>query len=268
MKCPILILFAFFGFFRPLYCSTPLWLLDARASALGQILSVDNPLANPASLSQDPTTRLYIDYQSPYLTSQLATLQAGFMSQLKSFDYTLSLSYQGYVDFNEMRCGLAVSKLLTPNFSLAIRLLYYRMDYIGNQDVINRLVGDIGLTYAFVNNLRMGVLLINPFRTGYSRDRSKYYLPICFVLGLQYDASTSCSFLLECAKDIYYPFTAKMGVAYRPIDLVELRLGILSSPFIPTFGIGLHWSKIGCDVASSYHPVLGFSPQLGIKYYF
>ena len=268
MKRVILVCCVLFAVLQPVRTGTPEWLLDARASALGQILSVDNSLANPSYMSNAPTTCLFIDYQSPYLTAELSTLQAGFLSHLKGYDYSLQVSYQGYAKFNEIRCGLAVSKLLKPNFSLAIRLLCYRMDYIGNEDVINRLTADIGLTYQFVNNFRIGVLLINPFRTGYTRDKSKYYLPISFLLGLQYDPVRHCTLLIECVKDICYPFIGKIGFAYRPVDLVELRLGLLTSPFIPTCGIGLRWSKLSCDVASSYHPLLGFSPQIGFKYYF
>jgi hypothetical protein len=45
-------------------------------------------------------------------------------------------------------------------------------------------------------------------------------------------------------------------------------MGLLSNPATFTFGFGLEFGNLQFDIASSYHLVLGYSPQASVVYYF
>ncbi len=251
-----------------LQASTPEWLMNTYSRSMGHILSVDNAISNPSNLSLEEQTSININYSNDYLCKELSSLQAAFIMPNDIVDWGALTSYYGYSNYNELHCGISVSKLLVDNFSLGVRLLYYRMDYIGNEDVVNRVTADVGLSFNIVDNLDMSMLLTNPIRVRYTTDLSKYYLPIYMALGLSYTPTERVKVQAEVAKDTNYPIEGKIALSYHPVTSFDLRVGICSSPFIPTLGVGLKRRKFNIDVASSYHPELGFSPSIGIVYIF
>ncbi len=251
-----------------LQASTPEWLMNTYSRSMGHIVSVDNAISNPSNLSFQDQTSINLNYSNDYLCKELSSLQAGFIMPNDIVDWSALTAYYGYSNYNELHCGITVSKLLVDNFSLGVRLLYYRLDYIGNEEVVNRVTADIGLSFHIVDNLDMSMLLTNPLRVGYTADLSKYYLPIYMALGLSYTPTEKIKVLAEVAKDTNYPIEGKLGLSYHPIESFDLRVGVCSSPFIPTLGVGIKMKKINIDVASSYHPELGFSPSVGVVYIF
>ncbi len=251
-----------------LSASTPEWLMNTYSRSMGHILSVDNAIANPSNLSFQDQSSINISYSNDYLCKELSSLQVAFLMPNKVVDCSAILTYYGYTNYNEIHCGLSVSKLLVGNFSLGVRVFYYRLDYIGNEDVINRVSADIGLSFRIVDNLDISMLLTNPIRVGYTSDLSKYYLPIYMALGVNYSPTDKLKVQAEVAKDTNYPIEGKLALAYNPIESFDVRVGVCSSPFIPTLGVGLNMKNFNLDIASSYHPELGFSPSVGIVYIF
>ncbi len=251
-----------------LQASTPEWLINTYSRSMAHILSVDNAVSNPSNLSFQDQTSINISYSNDYLCKELSSLQAAFLMPNKVIDYSALLTYYGYSNYNEIHCGLSVSKLLVDNFSLGVRLFYYRLDYIGNEEVINRVSADIGLSFHIVDNIDMSMLLTNPIRVGYTTDLSRYFLPIYMALGLNYTPTDRLKVQAEVAKDANYPIEGKLALAYQPIDSFDIRVGVCSSPFIPTLGVGLKMNLLNIDIASSYHPELGFSPSIGLVYIF
>jgi len=77
---------------------------------------------------------------------------------------------------------------------------------------------------------------------------------------------------LRVASDVYYDshtkFDYRGGIEYGIDSRIFLRGGAASHPLQDFAGAGLVWKNIRADMASSFHPRLGTSPQLALAYGF
>lgn len=243
-------------------------LIDVRSLGLGKIIAPVSSFVNPAALSLKPNQQISISYENRFLTKELSSLTACYQHPSHWIDFSVFINYYGYSLFNETRCGLNVSKLLNSRFALGVRAFYFRLDYVDIENIVNVFGADVGFQYLPVDNLCIGVLISNPFRVSFKTGESEYDLPVMLNIGLKWLFADSFDILFEVEKDTRYPICIKSGFAYRIEDLIELRLGILTSPWIPTLGIGYKSKGFGFDVAGNYHPVLGLSPSVSIHYSF
>lgn len=62
--------------------------------------------------------------------------------------------------------------------------------------------------------------------------------------------------------------TGSAGVEYRLYNHFYVRVGVKATPLFPTFGVGYNFLCFTTDVAALYHPVLGISTGIGLKYSF
>ena len=62
--------------------------------------------------------------------------------------------------------------------------------------------------------------------------------------------------------------TGCIGMEYQLLTHFYVRTGIKTTPLLPTLGIGYRLSGFIVDVAALYHPVLGISTGIGLKYCF
>ena len=65
-----------------------------------------------------------------------------------------------------------------------------------------------------------------------------------------------------------YPVSVKAAIIYKPIESFILRGGVGTQPTTVAFGIGTIIKSLNINLASQYHQVLGFSPELSIHYCF
>ncbi|MGL4293998.1 MAG: hypothetical protein ACRCSQ_10530 [Bacteroidales bacterium] len=250
------------------FCIDPIPWKDVRSLGMGHIYSALPSFVNPAALSLTSERQILCIYENSFLMKELSSLSACYEQPTRWIDFSLLINYYGYDLFHEIRCGLNVSKLLKPGLSLGVRLFYFNMEYVDCKENVSVFSGDIGLQYQPVENLTVGMLITNPFRVSYKQSESEYDLPLSMEIGLRYLFSEGFTLTGAIEKDPRYPICFKGGVAYQIEKIIELRAGILSSPFIPTAGIGLRYDQIRIDGSFSYHNVLGFSPAVSIHYYF
>ena len=93
-------------------------------------------------------------------------------------------------------------------------------------------------------------------------------LPTVIKFGLGYEPSPKVLLAAEYEQDIHYKPQFKGGIEYRPIKYLHIRAGAQTTPFSASFGLGVNVKGLNIDLASSYHPVLGFTPQAAIIYSF
>jgi len=151
-------------------------------------------------------------------------------------------------------------------FSCAVGLNYHHY-YVRNYDNDQTLSLDLGFQYHVHEQLHIGALARNVSMSRY-RDDILQYIPVEYGLGFCYALSDGLRF----ASDIYYNtetyFNYRGGLEYRIDAKVFLRGGMASHPAQYFGGIGLGLHKMKIDLASSFHPRLGSSPQLAVAYGF
>lgn len=247
--------------------SEPISWGDVQSLGLGRVYAPLSSYVNPAALSLSEKRMLTCAYENRFLVKELSTLTASYQQPTRMVDFAVLVNYFGTDVYHEIRCGLSVSKLLKTGLALGVRVYYYGMQYTVNEvddRGVSVVTGDVGLQYEPVDNFRIGFLIQNPFRVSYQQGEAEYDLPVCMEVGVDYRFSEEASALLSVEKDTRYPICFKAGLRYDIEQFLQLRIGLLSSPFMPTAGVGFCFDVFKVDVAFSYHSSLGISPAIGI----
>ena len=180
--------------------------------------------------------------------------------------FGLSANYYGYKYYNETKIGLAYARKFGEKFSMGLQFDFLRMTILENGNH-NFFTFEVGFQYKPWKVLTIGAHLYNP--VPYKLDKVfGERLPTVIKFGLGYEPSPKVLLAAEYEQDIHYKPQFKGGIEYRPIKYLHIRAGAQTTPFSASFGLGVNVKGLNIDLASSYHPVLGFTPQAAIIYSF
>lgn len=178
----------------------------------------------------------------------------------------LSMNYYGYSLYNETKIGLAYARKFGEKFSMGIQFDYIRF-FIFENGQKNIFTLEAGFQYRPWKVLTFGAHIYNPIP--YKMDKIfNERLPTTVKLGIGYEPSPKVLLAIEYQQNIYNKPQFKGGVEYRPIKYLNLRVGVQTTPFSVAFGLGTAVKGFRLDAGSSYHPILGFTPQLSLMYGF
>lgn len=180
--------------------------------------------------------------------------------------FGVSANYYGYKFYNETKIGLAYARKFGTKFSIGIQFDYMHF-FIFENGQKNIFTLEAGFQYRPWKVLTFGAHIYNPIP--YKMDKIfNERLPTIVKLGLGYEPSTKVLIAAEYQQDIRNKPQFKGGIEYRPIKYLNLRVGVQTTPFSFSFGLGTAVKGFRLDAGSSYHPVLGFTPQLSASYGF
>lgn len=243
-------------------------LSDARTSALGyasvSLQSIDNPSAN----SFFNKSSISVHYQNPFAVKELTTVAAHLFIANRFLDAAVVVSHFGFEKYNENQVALQVSKRLSSQISVGVRVRYLSLLMAETENRKSVISSDIGFIYSPIRKLVIGFSADNIVSTPYSTARGEYKSSPILRIGANYSVTKELILVGELMSDSKSETVGKAGIEYLPVDQFALRIGAKSSPFCPTFGAGYSPSHFSFDVASLYHAVLGFHTQFSMKYSF
>ncbi|NGF55010.1 conjugal transfer protein TraF [Parapedobacter sp. SGR-10] len=236
-------------------------------TGLGQtaVYSISN---NPTGIASLDEVQVAAAYQYHFLSSEIRT-QAVYFAMPLSETHTLALGannhgLQGVSSLLTLRGAYA--RCFGQSFSAGISVNYHRY-YVKNYDSDHTVSLDLGFQYAIDERLILGALARNVSRASY-RDDVLQYVPTEYGMGFCYTLVEG----LRIASDVYYDphtkFDYRGGIEYGIDSRIFLRGGAASHPLQYFAGAGIVWKNIRADMASSFHPRLGTSPQLALAYGF
>lgn len=242
----------------------------ARATALGDasvtLSDVFATTTNQAGLGflENYTGGIYTDrkFLNASINNFNAAVALPFGNKIGTFG--LSTNYFGYKLYNETKIGLAYARKLGSKFSLGMQFDYLRM-FIAENGQRNFFTFELGMQYRPWKVLTFGAHIYNPIPYKVEKVYGER-LPTIMKFGLGYEPSPKVLIAAEYQQDIHYKPQFKGGVEYRPIKYFTLRGGVQTTPFSASLGFGGNVAGAKLDVAASYHPVLGFTPQLSFIY--
>ncbi len=207
-------------------------------------------------------------YESRYNLSEMALKGAVFALPTKGGTFGVSVTQFGFSAYNETKYGLAYGRKFGDNFSVGVQLDYMairvQQSEYGKKDL---LAGEIGIMANVTDKLTAAAHVFNPTTTQLD-DYDNERLPTIMRVGLQYDFSDKLLTIAEVEKDVDRKAMVKVAAEYKIIDLIHIRAGISTNPFKNSFGFGLNLKGLSLDVATTYHEVLGYSPQVALSYKF
>ncbi len=222
---------------------------------------------NQAGLAWMKSKKVGVYYQNKFALKQLSNVGLAYAHPMKKGIFAVQWSHFGYSLYQENKVGLAYALLLSEKLSLGVQLDYLNTKLGGMYGSKNTLAGEVGLQAKLSSELTLGVHIYNPTRAKLN-DYNQEAVPTIMRLGLGYNFSKKVLVTLETEKDIDHKPVLKAGVEYLAHKKMYVRGGVATGPTLASFGLGLNMEQYKLNIATTYHQVLGFSPELSFTYTF
>lgn len=189
------------------------------------------------------------------------------MATKKQGVFALSLSYFGFSLYNEKKIGLAYARSFGDKFSAGLQFNYLGVHVDeGGKDKAAFTV-EAGIRATLIKNLVIAAHVSNPTRAKLAEYNDERF-PTVLKIGLGYTLSDKVIFSMESEKNLVEKNIIRAGVEYHIAKPLYIRTGVSTGPGLYSFGFGLVLNNFSIDASSTYHEVLGFSPQLSLAYIF
>jgi len=253
--------------FRTALCQS--WPAGGRAAGMSNaaLCNVDvfATFNNPGALGYLSRSSAGAFYDNRFLLPDLGTSGLSLAGAFKSLGvFSLAFSRFGGRLFSRNRVTFCYARTFSPYLSAGLTFNYH---YLAFADVYGRahaFTGELGILARPTRDFSVGFHLVNPVRqrmAAFDNER----LPALVRLGIGYVWAGKLRTNLDAEKDLDRPFAFRLGLEYQPVSLVQIRAGASTGPIMAAFGLGFRLGPVQLDMASSYHQVLGFSPQAGLS---
>ncbi|MBI2967462.1 MAG: hypothetical protein HYY40_06585 [Bacteroidetes bacterium] len=228
----------------------------------GDIWSAFN---NQAGLSEVSSISAGVFYENRFFMPALGLKGGGIVLPSKYGVFSASGFSFGYKVYSETNAGIAYARSFSENFSAGMKFSYMKVqmgDVYGSKGLI---IAEAGVRARLSKNMMMGMHIYNPARSklaSYNDER----IAAIMRLGIDYRFSKKVLVCTEAEKDIEMKPVFKAGVEYLPAEALYVRAGVSTNPGTTSFGIGLNLKHLKIDIATGYHSVLGYSPQVALSY--
>ncbi len=222
---------------------------------------------NQAGLArlQQPTAGFY--FENRFMVREMGLGAAAVALPMNVGVFGLSLSYFGYSQYHESKVGLAYARSFGDKLSAGLQF-NYMYTFVGGDysNAAGNVTFEAGVIYEVLPDLHLAAHLFNPTKTKLATVDHLYdeYIPTIMRFGAAYHFSERILVSLETEKDIEKSPVFKAGVEYQITDILFVRGGIGTNPTLNAFGFGIHTGTFIIDLSTSFHHVLGYSPQASI----
>lgn len=209
-------------------------------------------------------------YENRFLIREMAYAGAAVAMPISKSDnkgtVAVSFSTFGYTLYREGKYSLAYALKLNQNFSFGVQLNYHNLS-INSEDYGSRsnVTAELGAQVSISEKVKAAAHLFNPTRTRLN-DYNDERIPTIIRAGLSYEISENLILAGEVEKDIDLSPQFRAGIEYQPVEILYLRVGASSEPAVFNFGLGLKFEQFRFDLATAYHAVLGYSPQVSLTF--
>lgn len=222
---------------------------------------------NQAGLARMENMATGVFFENRFLIEELSFGAAGFVYPTSSGVLGVSFTYFGFELYNETKIGLAYAMEFGERLSTGLQLNYHYTGIGESYGNKGNLTFELGAIFHILPQLSIGMHLFNPSRTKIG-DFADERIPTILKTGFGYEFSDRVVVIVEADHSVNQSPVVKVGMEYRISDPIYLRGGIGTNPVSNSFGFGLELGNLNIDLATSWHQVLGYSPQLSMVYHF
>lgn len=265
-----LILFILASMYTRSFAVDNLRLADMRCIGMGGNGVTQSILFNPSLLALKEDKVLYTDYFNRFGIKELGTVGAGFYYPNPILSTGVNISSFGYDKYRESMFRLAFGKRVGRKWQIGISIQYSILQAELADQQPQRLAIDIGTVYSPVDNLLIGMLILNfPSIEIANEDIDiKDFTSYSVQIGFQWMIINSLLIAATLETNKEYTLSGSIGIEYQPFTDFHIRAGMQLAPLLPTMGIGYRFSRVTTDVTAIWHPVLGISTGIGMSYTF
>jgi hypothetical protein len=222
---------------------------------------------NAASLSQLKQSAVAVYGERRFELENLNLYTASVGLTTGSGNFAVHGSYFGFNLSNQTQLSLAYGRKITDKIDVGAAFNYEQISQAGIYGKADAITGTIGVLLHLTDKIHAGVSAYNPIRSAYDKDKEER-LPSQYSLGMGYDASEKFFVSAELIKSEGHNVNVNAGFQYQFVKQFFVRMGIATLTSNYYVGLGFRLKDFRLDIASSYHPQLGFSPGLLLLYEF
>lgn len=221
---------------------------------------------NPAATAELKTIEAGVFYESRFLSKELQTQAIAFALPIKKGVFSLGATTFGYEQYRSTKAGVGYSLQLSDNFFLGAQVNMHQLRFNENYGSSFSATGELGLLAKVSEKWMIGISAMNFGAQKISATEERFTSVL--RAGFRYKLSEVVLITGEVEKQTIHDFSFKGGVEYIPVKNFFIRLGAQSGPTSFAFGLGYKWNQFSMDIATNYHPVLGWTPSFGLNYQF
>lgn len=203
--------------------------------------------------------------QIPFLVKELKRAALVIALPVHGGTIGLDVTSFGFSLYTENKCGLSFARAFGKNFSAGVQMDYLSTQIAEGYGNSARLAAEAGIQARILKGLVFAAHIYNPTRSPISASTSER-IPTTLRMGLSYTSSPKVMVYLEAEKDSWHNPIFKTALEYNPRPELSLRAGVSNNPSLMSFGFGLLSPHFRLDLASSWNPILGYTPTVGIAY--
>jgi hypothetical protein len=220
---------------------------------------------NPGALGKLEKLSAGVSYENRYLISDLQRQSLALALPTKYGVFSVGAFHQGSSEYRNFRSGLGYALKLADNFSAGIQFNYQGIRLPNYYGKSNTITAEFGALLNVTEKWNFGFSIFNLGQNKLSDFKNDRY-NTTMRLGIGYKPAKAVNVIAEVWKDIDGPVSFKGALEYEPFKQFHLRLGVGNQPSALAFGIGYKWNEYSLDLATAYHQVLGWSPQISFTY--
>lgn len=221
---------------------------------------------NPAGMPWLSKGGVAAGYRNAFNIQKLGTRSIAAVLPFRNSAFGLSLQSFGFEAFLSNRIGVSYGLQLGEKLSVGAQMNYHSLTLSEIYGRTSYVTVALGARFVASRKLTLGAYVNNPNEAriaDYNDERSVSRI----AAGMSYAWSTRLRMTAEVQQQSGEKGGVRAGLEYAPIQSIVLRCGGGTGPAIFSFGFGWRYKSVFLlDVATFYHNVLGFSPQVSLAW--
>ncbi|MFZ4546663.1 MAG: hypothetical protein ACOYN4_04480 [Bacteroidales bacterium] len=238
--------------------------MGLSSTATADFWSVTN---NQAGMAFYDRTAAGIYFENRFLIKEMGSQVGAFTLKTQYGVLGASVAYSGDANYRTTKTGLAFARKFGKNFSAGIQLDYISTALGEDYGKRSNVTFDAGILVQVTEQLTFGAHTFNPMHVKLSEYNDER-IPTTLNAGFGFAFSDKLLLTAEAYKNTELPMEFRSGIEYKLSAVAYARIGLCTNPGRYTFGFGLLMKKLAFDLSSSWHPQLGYSPQVSLQYSF
>ncbi|MFN8698392.1 MAG: hypothetical protein ACK500_11180 [Flavobacteriales bacterium] len=222
-------------------------------------------LNNQAGMAFLNTVHAGVFYESRFLVPGLGDKGLGVTAPVGLGAFGFSFRSFGFNLYSDSRAGLAYAIKLDEKISLGVQANFHRIRIAEGYGTAQTLTIEGGAIYKMTERLTIAAHLFNPTRSQIADFNDERMVSV-LKGGASYLFGNKVRLLSEIRKPSDRKPAISAGVEYQVVETLAVRVGAGSNPGLTSFGLGWQIQSWRIDASSSYHAILGFSPQISLAY--
>lgn len=243
--------------------------MGARSMAMANASSTLNDVwayhHNPGALGDVSTLTAGLSYENRFLLKELQSQGFAVAVPLKVGVISVGGQLYGSQQYRTSKAGFGYSMKLSDKFFAGVQLNYLGLRLPENYGSANTVTGEVGIYAKISEQWKIGASVFNLGRARLA-DFADDRFTTMMRLGTSYTFSEKVLVALDFEKNLDYDVRIKTGIEYEVVNRFKLRGGFATAPIELSAGIGYEWKQLQLGVGSSYHQILGWSPNFALVF--